>query len=259
MQEIQAIFFDVDGTLVSFQTHQVSRAVLRALHSLRERGVRLFLATGRHQRMLGSLQSLFPFDGYVTLSGQYCYCGSQVLRSSPMEPRAVEELVEAARSRTFSCIFLEGEDIYLNYVDDYARQFMGDLNLPLPPVCDPGRALEGRVYQAITFLTRDRESLLLDRAPHLKTTRWHPHFLDVIPPSGGKDLGMDALLEHFHIPLEASMAFGDGENDLSMLLHAGIGVAMGSASQEVKRQVGCVTGTVDEDGIVSALEHFGLL
>src|SRR5699024_3363640 len=67
MQEIQAIFFDVDGTLVSFQTHQVSRAVLRALHSLRERGVRLFLATGRHQRMLGSLQSLFPFDGYVTL------------------------------------------------------------------------------------------------------------------------------------------------------------------------------------------------
>ena len=90
MQEIQAIFFDVDGTLVSFQTHQVSRAVLRALHSLRERGVRLFVATGRHQRMLGSLQSLFPFDGYVTLSGQYCYCGSQVLRSSPMEPQAVE-------------------------------------------------------------------------------------------------------------------------------------------------------------------------
>ena len=36
---------------------------------------------------------------------------------------------------------------------------------------------------------------------------------------------MDAILEHFGIPVEESMAFGDGENDLTMLVHAGIGVA----------------------------------
>ena len=82
----------------------------------------------------------------------------------------------------------------------------------------------------------EQEHLLLDRAPHLKTTRWHPNFLDVIPPTGGKDLGMDAILDHFGIPLENCMAFGDGENDLSMLIHAGIGVAMGTASGAVKAQ-----------------------
>lgn len=111
----------------------------------------------------------------------------------------------------------------------------------------------------MTFLTREREHLLLDRAPHLKTTRWHPNFLDVIPPSGGKDRGMDALLDYFRIPVEDAMAFGDGENDLSMLLHAGIGVAMGSAHEEMKRQVDWVTGTADEDGVVQALAHFGLI
>lgn len=93
----------------------------------------------------------------------------------------------------------------------------------------------------------------------MKTTRWHPHFLDVIPTTGGKDKGMDALLDHFGIPLEYSMAFGDGENDLSMLLHAGIGVAMGSASDLVKSQADYTTGSVDEEGVVTALEHFGLL
>lgn len=255
----KAIFFDVDGTLVSFQTHVVSPAALEALHRLRERGIKLFIATGRHPQMLSYLQSVFPFDGYVCLSGQYCVCGDKVLRSRPMEPQAVEELVSAAGSDAFSCIFLEGEDIYINRVDQYTDQFMAQLDLPTPPVSPASRALGRDVYQAIAFLTKDNERLLLDRAPHLKTTRWHPHFLDVIPGSGGKDLGLDAVLDYFGIALEDSMAFGDGENDLSMLVHAGIGVAMGSASELVKSQADYVTGTVDEDGVVAALEHFGLI
>lgn len=256
---VKAIFLDVDGTMVSFQTHRISPRVLDALHSLQARGIKLFIATGRHPRMLDSVRAAFPFDGYMTLSGQYCYCGNKVLRSNPMEPAAVEELVAAARSNAFSCIFLEGEDIYINFSNEYTVQFMDELHLPLPPVADPGRALGRDIYQAITFLTPDNESLLLDRAPHLKTTRWHPHFLDVIPTTGGKDKGIDAILEHFGIPMEECMAFGDGENDLSMLIHAGIGVAMGSASDAVKCQADYVTGSVDEDGIVSALQHFGLL
>ena len=39
---VQAIFFDVDGTLVSFRTHTVSPGVLDALHRLREKGIKLF-------------------------------------------------------------------------------------------------------------------------------------------------------------------------------------------------------------------------
>ena len=93
---IQAIFFDVDGTLVSFRTHTIPPSALEALHALRAKGIKLFLATGRHQAMLRSVQELFPFDGCVTLSGQYCFVGSRVLRSSPMPPEAVEELVAAA-------------------------------------------------------------------------------------------------------------------------------------------------------------------
>lgn len=256
---IKAIFFDVDGTLVSFQTHRVSPEVRAALERLREKGIRLFVSTGRHPQMLSYVRSVFPFDGWVTLSGQYCYCGGQVVHRSPMERQAVEELVAATRTDAFSCIYLEGRDIYINYVDEYTLSFMKDLDLPLPPVRDPERALEGEIYQAIAFLTREKEGLLLDKAPHLKTTRWHPSFLDVIPTAGGKDKGMAAVLDYFRIPPEQAMAFGDGENDLSMLRYAGIGVAMGSASDGVKAQANFVTGTVDEEGILTALAHYGLL
>ena len=256
---IKAIFFDIDGTLVSFRTHRVSPGVIEALGKLREKGVKLFISTGRHPQMLSYIRSVFPFDGWITLSGQYCYCGDRVLHHSPMEPQAVAELVEATRDNAFSCIYLEGEDIYLNCVNDLTRGFMDQLDLPMPPVRDPRRALEGELYQAIAFLDRGSEALLLNRAPHLEVTRWHPNFLDVIPPGGGKNKGMDAILDHFQIPLEESMAFGDGENDLSMLRHAGIGVAMGTASDQVKAGADYVTGTVDEDGIVTALTRFDLL
>ena len=158
---IKAIFFDVDGTLVSFRTHTASPAVVQALHRLRQQGIKLFLATGRHVNMISYIRSVFPFDGWVTLSGQYCYCGDQVIHRNPMDRSAVEELVEATRTDAFSCIYLEGEEIYINYADEHTASFMKDLDLPLPPVQDPSRALKGEIYQAIAFLSRDNEGLLL--------------------------------------------------------------------------------------------------
>ena len=111
---IKAMFFDVDGTLVSFRTHRATAAMADALQQLHRRGVKLFISTGRHPRMLQYLRDLFPFDGWVTMSGQFCYCGDQVIHRNPMDRQAVEELVSAASSNAFSCIFLEGQDIYIN-------------------------------------------------------------------------------------------------------------------------------------------------
>ena len=45
---IKAIFFDIDGTLVSFRTHAMPASARAALMRLREKGVKLFIATGRN-------------------------------------------------------------------------------------------------------------------------------------------------------------------------------------------------------------------
>lgn len=83
---IKAMFFDVDGTLVSFRTHRTTAAMADALEQLHRRGIKLFISTGRHPRMLQYLRDLFPFDGWVTMSGQFCYCGDQVIHRNPMGP-----------------------------------------------------------------------------------------------------------------------------------------------------------------------------
>lgn len=55
------------------------------------------------------------------------------------------------------------------------------------------------------------------------------------------------------------MAFGDGGNDIPMLKHAGIGIAMGNAAPEIQAVADYVTTSVDENGILNALRHFKLL
>lgn len=61
------------------------------------------------------------------------------------------------------------------------------------------------------------------------------------------------IAAHFGVPLERTVAFGDGGNDVPMLEHAGIGVAMGNASDQVKSKADMVTTSVDDDGIANAL------
>ena len=55
------------------------------------------------------------------------------------------------------------------------------------------------------------------------------------------------------------MAFGDGQNDIEMLRHAAVGVAMGNAAEEVRRAADYVTASIDDDGVALALRHFGLI
>ena len=76
---------------------------------------------------------------------------------------------------------------------------------------------------------------------------------------GGKNRGMERMLHHYGLTRSQSIAFGDGGNDIDMLRYAGLGVAMGNATDETKQAADYVTGSVDDGGIAQALRHFGVL
>ena len=75
MAQIKAAFFDIDGTLLPFHAKALPESTVQALAALRENGVKTFIATGRPPVHLPYLHALdgIPFDGYVTMNGQYCY------------------------------------------------------------------------------------------------------------------------------------------------------------------------------------------
>ena len=55
------------------------------------------------------------------------------------------------------------------------------------------------------------------------------------------------------------MGIGDGENDIGMLQHCAIGIAMGNAADNTKKSADYVTDDIDEDGVYNALKHYGLI
>ena len=78
--------------------------------------------------------------------------------------------------------------------------------------------------------------------------------LEINSARANKGEGMKFLCEYLGVPIENSVAFGDGSNDMTMIMAAGTGVAMGNAIDEVKRAAKLVTARNDEDGVALALE-----
>ncbi len=256
---IKAIFFDVDGTLVPSGGQRLPAETLAALHTLRNKGIRLFAATGRHISMLDGIRQNFEFDGYATMNGQHCTCAGRPVACNPIPPEGVREIVEAAAEEHFSCIFLEAQELWTNMSNDAAHAFLEEFNVATPPTMPLERALEREVYQVIVLLSPQQEHLLLDRATHLTTTRWHPGFLDALAPGGGKASGVQAVLNHLGLTPDEAMAFGDGGNDISMLQLARIGVATGNAGDHVKAAADYVCPPVEQEGVLDAFRHFGLI
>ena len=64
----KAIFFDIDGTLVSFKTHKIPQETIHALHELRKKDIKLFIATGRHHSMI-TLDNIFTAAGIFSSTG----------------------------------------------------------------------------------------------------------------------------------------------------------------------------------------------
>ena len=256
---IKAVFFDIDGTLVSFKTHRVPDSAKRAIAALRAKGVRVFIASGRQLLAINNLEDL-QFDGYVTLNGGYCIVGEQVIYKHSMPSEDMVSLVQYMEEReNFPCIFVHENAFCINYTDERTDEVFRLLNFPQPPTLPLREAATGDIFQLVAFFTKEQEKAIMAVMPHCEATRWNPLFSDVIPKGSSKQVGVDKMLDYFGITLHESMAFGDGGNDVLMFKHVGIGVAMGNAEDEVKRAADYVTDSVDEDGVEKALRHFGVI
>ncbi len=91
--------------------------------------------------------------------------------------------------------------------------------------------------------------------PGVEVTSSGPDNLEVTAAGVSKGSGLAALGERLGIPPEATIAFGDSDNDLTMLRYAGLGVAMGNAPPHVKAAADRVAPPCTEDGVACVLEE----
>ncbi|MDR2042469.1 MAG: Cof-type HAD-IIB family hydrolase [Tannerella sp.] len=261
MRRIKAVFFDIDGTLVSFKTHRVAPSTLAALEALRDGGVKVFVATGRMLPMIDVLDGI-PFDGYITYNGAYCVDAGRrnLIYECPVPQEDLEALVRHLEKDPFPVAFMPEDAITINYVDDVVREVARLVDVSPPRVEDPRETIRRDVFQLCPYVD-DEKMRYLERhvLPHCQSSRWMPLFADVNVRGVSKQTGIDRMLEYYGLNLDETMAFGDGGNDIPMLRHVAVGVAMGNAADHVKAAAHYITTPVDDDGIAQAFRHFGML
>lgn len=257
-----ALFFDIDGTLVSFKTHQIPPSTIFALTQAKANGHKVFIATGRPPLIitnLGAIEHLI--DGYVTINGALCFIGNETVKCSDIAPEYAQLLVEDAKAKNYGLIVVGEKDVAVldphGEVDRIFRQELAVNNLHQAKPLDD--VLTQRILQLTPFFTEDYEEKLMPCIPGCISGRWHPAFTDITAWGADKGRGILAMAAHFGLDPQFTMAFGDGGNDSAMIKAAGIGVAMGNSLDSLKQEADFTTTTVDENGILNALRHYRLV
>lgn len=258
----KALFFDIDGTLVSFNTHEIPASTIFALTQAKAKGHKVFVSTGRPPLIitnLGAIEHLI--DGYVTINGALCFVGKEVIVCKEIPKEAVKVVVQDAQDKNYGLIVVGEKDMaILDPRGEVDRIFRGEIavkNLDKAQSLDV--VLEQRILQLTPFFAESYELDMMKRLPNCTSGRWHPAFTDMTVKGADKGEGILTLAAHFGFAPQDTIAFGDGGNDMPMIKAAGVGVAMGNALQSLKHEADYITTSVDNDGVLNALRHLKLI
>lgn len=275
---IKAIIMDIDGTLVNTKkvmTEETRQALLKAQAS----GVKLILASGR------------PYNGLVELGKQLemdqnngifvCFNGSKVVDFATEEvlfnqPLSIEEGKAVLRHlKKFNArpMIDKGEYMYVNNVFDCYINYNGNPKHNIMEyeargnhyiLCEK-RDLEAfcdfELNKILTFadpeyLQEHYKEMAAPFEGKINCMFTAPFYFEYTAKGIDKTKAIQTVLEPMGIYSENIIAFGDAQNDKTMIQYAGIGVAMGNATDELKAVADDVTLSNDEDGIAKSLYKY---
>jgi Cof subfamily protein (haloacid dehalogenase superfamily) len=262
--------FDLDGTVLR-RDLKITPGTIAALQSLRERGMRLVVATGRRfeeaREYAGRL-------GFAEDDPLICYGGSMVRRINGETllhrtlpgSLGIEVLEWAAARNLHARVFLDGRIVSspdtpaaLDHMRRSARRYaVPDFSV----VDSPADWLREGTHEPTKLVIVDRPDDIggwlgeaqTAFAGRLFVTRSLPHYVEIGSLEGTKASALGFLCGRWGIEPERVLAFGDADNDIDMLRFAGHGVAVGGMSGEVREAADRVVPGVDEDGVAGYVE-----
>lgn len=277
------LFFDIDGTLVNFQT-QMPDSAKKALRKAQENGHKIFLCTGRGKTQIYPFLLDFGFDGIIAAAGAYIEYEKKLLFHQVFGTERIKKIVDLFSEYdiafmlqgTKGCVMTTRNMV--RFIQSLGYDVRDDQIDLIRKVVE--RALGTLIIDEdiISFPEKypDTENLLYSNSPlsREEVQKRLGSDLHVVPPSFNKpradqgEITISGMEKSFAIKRTADLvgadikdtiSFGDGANDVAMIRAAGIGVAMGNAIQEAKEAADFVTRDIDDDGIAYAMEKLGLI
>ncbi len=258
--KIKMIATDIDGTIMK-DNFECTDAVRDCIKNLKD--VKVVLVTGRMHSATVKVAQYFNLDTPI-ISFQGGLVKEQTGKT------LYERLLDAQTARKIIDWALEN-NVHLNlYMDDklygtkdneaimrYTCEREINYN-----VCDFNNIELKNINKllAIDFNDADRVTgwmeYLQKEFPQLYIVKSTPYFCEISHPEATKKYAVEFLRKHWGFDKDEVLAIGDQNNDIELLKAGGVAVAMGNATEELKKHADFITKTVDEDGFVYAIEKF---
>lgn len=263
-QKYQWLVLDVDGTLLDPQ-HILRPRVAAAVVAAASSGLRVTLATGKLLRSIRPLLEQMKITGpQIVLNGaasQESETG-EPLRFCPLTPSDRRTIIELVRSYDpdvlISCFGLDAISMDTLHPDLGIFAEYGE-NPPtlVPDLLAPDLDATAKVllYGGADQLANLRRQMRAHLPPGVIMTSTTADFLEFFDAQAGKGLALEALRVQLGISKEAVIAIGDGENDVPLLLEAGLAVAMANGTPAARAAASLIAPSNDQEGVAVVLEE----
>ena len=258
MEQIKIIFFDIDGTLIDMEKKRISEKTVEALRRLHARGIKLCIATGRSPVTLPDFGGA-EFDAFLTFNGSLCYAGSETIFSNPIRHDDVLRIIRNAAALGRPVTVSTRDRLAANGTDIDLADYFAIAQETVPIAEDFDDVTNEDIYQLMLGCRAKDYPAILAGVDGAQVAAWWDRAADIIPAGGGKGLGIEKVLEFYHLDRAQALAFGDGNNDTEMLQTVGKGVAMANGSAQLKAIADEVCEAVTEDGIYHYCATHGLI
>lgn len=277
---IRLIAFDMDGTVLD-DHKKILPETKRALEYAAEQGITIVPATGRPYCGLSQeIENLQGVHYVMTCNGAGVYekaTGKCLMEDSISLADFLPMMAEIEPLAVMADPFLKGE----SFMSEKNRPLVEQMRVPeelkeyirtsrtlVPNLVEYLRERGENVEKLTINFVEDAEGnrqgyeevvQILKKYPEMNVVSGGMRNIEVTKKGVSKASGLLWLGDYLGIGAEEMIAFGDSGNDLEMLKAVGIGVAMGNAENEVKEAADFVTLCNTENGIVYALQKYGIL
>ena len=273
MHDIRLIALDLDGTLLD-SDKRLSENNREALERAASEGVYIVPTTGRFYSAMPDVIRSLPFVRYaILINGARVIdivTGKVLYRAEMKWDHALKIMEYLDTLDVIYDCFMDNRawmtEALKGKIDEFSpnehyRKMLHELREPV----DELKAFvseKKHSVQKIQFFFRDpsiREDLIRDlsiRFPAEAISSAVINNIEINHKNANKGNAITRLSKKLGFGPENVMSFGDGLNDLPMIMAAGLGVAMGNASDYIKSHADYVTDTCDNDGVAKAIHHF---
>lgn len=259
---IKMVATDIDGTILNWD-FEFSPEVIECIKKLTNSGIKVVLVTGRmHRAALKLAQKLELETPIVSYQGGLIKEQSgKTLYEKTMDVNRAKEVIKWAKENNVHINLYMDDVLYVENDNIAVKRYTGERYIPYE-VCDFDGLEIKNVNKILAIDFDDAEKVtgwvnyLKQKMPELYIVKSTPYFCEISNPEAKKSCAVEFLSNYYGIKKEEILTIGDQNNDIELLKAGGVAVAMGNATDELKKHADFVTDTIDNNGFVKAVEKF---